>query len=146
MSVEVNPRTLSNRFDAACSDAKIRSTINTFAWNTVGQLPDMDRDDIKQELLIVLWRCVQNYDPDRGASFLTLFMGSARNHVIGLVRASNVQKRGKGRIATLSDEQFADAVEHMRTEGSAEDWALALMDLGERFCDELEIAHDRLAS
>lgn len=134
--ITVPQAVLRNRFEQA--ERAFRGTIRTFAYNCVKQLPDMDLDDISQELLTVLWRCVQNYDPDRGASFNTLFQGCARRHVIGLVRAANVQKRGKGRITSLDPEAFALAVEQMSTEGSAEDWYFALAEHGDKFVEELE--------
>jgi DNA-directed RNA polymerase specialized sigma24 family protein len=100
----------------------------------------MEVEDISQELLVVLWRCVQNYDPNRGASFNTLFQGSARNHVIGLVRTANAKKRGKGQLVTLDPEAFSLAAERMSVEASAEDWYLAIAEHGERFAEELDIA------
>jgi RNA polymerase sigma factor (sigma-70 family) len=129
---------MEDRFRQA--EKQYQGTIRTFARNCVYQLPDMDLDDICQELLVVLWKCVKNYDPNRGASFNTLFQGSARNHVIGLVRTANAKKRGKDKITTLSDEAFSLAVERMSIEGSAEDWYLAIAEYGERFREEAELA------
>lgn len=137
-AIAVDSRTLEQRFDAARREHA--GTIRTFARNCVFQLPGFDLDDVQQELLVVLWRCVKNYDPNRGASFNTLFQGSARNHVIGLVRTANAQKRGKDKMTTLSDEAFQLAVEQMSIEGSAEDWYFAIAEYGERFVDELELA------
>jgi DNA-directed RNA polymerase specialized sigma24 family protein len=136
--IVVDQRTLEARFDAARKH--YAGTIRTFARNCVFQLPGFDLEDIQQELLVVLWRCVKNYDPNRGAGFNTLFQGSARNHVIGLVRTANAQKRGKGQITTLSDEAFTTAVERMSIEGSAEDWYFAIAEYGDRFVSELELA------
>lgn len=138
MEITVDRRTLEERFRVA--QQQYKGTIRTFARNCVFQLPGMDVEDVCQELLMVLWKCVQNYDPNRGASFNTLFQGSARNQVIGLVRTANAQKRGKGRVVTLDPEAFSLAAERMSIEGSAEDWYFAIAEHGERFVEELDVA------
>lgn len=138
MEITVDRRTLEERFRVA--QQRYNGTIRTFARNCVFQLPGMDVEDVCQELLMVLWKCVQNYDPNRGASFNTLFQGSARNQVIGLVRTANAQKRGKGRVVTLDPEAFSLAAERMSIEGSAEDWYFAIAEHGERFVEELDVA------
>lgn len=108
-----------------------RGTIRTFAYNCVHQLPGFDIDDVESELLIILWKCVQNYDPNKGASFNTLFQGSARNRVISMVRAAQTQKR-KALWVNLDDEAVRAAVDGLLFQGSAEDSALALMEIQER--------------
>jgi RNA polymerase sigma factor (sigma-70 family) len=138
VEITVDRRTLEERFRVA--QQQYKGTIRTFARNCVFQLPGMDVEDVCQELLMVLWKCVQNYDPNRGASFNTLFQGSARNQVIGLVRTANAQKRGKGRVVTLDPEAFSLAAERMSIEGSAEDWYFAIAEHGERFVEELDVA------
>lgn len=108
-----------------------RGTIRTFAYNCVHQLPGFAIEDIEQELLFVLWKCVQNYDPNKGASFNTLFQGSARNKVISLVRAAGTQKR-KALWVNLDDDAVRAAVDGILFQGSAEDSALALIEIRER--------------
>jgi DNA-directed RNA polymerase specialized sigma24 family protein len=140
MAITTDESTLLSRFEIVEADPNYRRMIRTFARSCLVQLPGFAMEDIQQELLMVLWRCVNNYDPDRGAAFRTLFMGSAQRHVIGLVRTANAQKRGKGVITYLDDEAFASAAERSRTEGSAEDWYLALAEHGDKFVDELELS------
>src|SRR5215218_9180629 len=87
-----------------------KGTIRTFARNCVHQLPGFAQEDIEQELLMVLWLCVQKYDPNKGASFNTLFQGCARNKVISLVRSAQTQKR-KALWVNLDAEAVAAEVE-----------------------------------
>lgn len=122
------------RFEAA-QIAHTR-TIRTFARNCVNQLPGWDVEDIEQELLVVLWRCAANYDPNKGASFSTLFQGSARNKVISLIRHVNTKGR-KTNLVYLEQEDIAAAVNAMYTEGSAEDWYLAIAMYGEKLLSEM---------
>lgn len=108
-----------------------RGTIRTFARNCVHQLPGFAQEDIEQELLMVLWLCVQKYDPNKGASFNTLFQGCARNKVISLVRSAQTQKR-KALWVNLDAEAVAQEVEMRMSVGSAERSYLALEEIRER--------------
>jgi DNA-directed RNA polymerase specialized sigma24 family protein len=124
------------RFEAAAIE--YRGTIRTFARNCVRQLPSTEIEDVEQELLTVLWKCVQNYDPDRGASFSTLFQGSARNKIIGLVRHNNTLKRkGEYLLTSLDAEDVSAAIEGLRSEASAEDWFFAIAEHGPRLRREM---------
>jgi len=113
---------------------RYKGTIRTFARNCVHQLPNMDMEDIEQELLVVLWKAVLNYDPDKGASFNTLFQGSARNRCISLIRTASTKSR-TGISVSLDEEAVAAAVEEAfgrRLGGAdAEREALACMELSE---------------
>jgi DNA-directed RNA polymerase specialized sigma24 family protein len=137
VATTTDPVKLQQQFAEAYADPRTIGMLHTFSRNCVVQLPDMDREDIVQELLIVMWNTVRGYDPDRGASFRTLLMGNCKNHVIGLVRRANVQKRGKGLIVHLSDEDFTTAATNYRAEGSAEDWYFALADHGDALHQEI---------
>jgi DNA-directed RNA polymerase specialized sigma24 family protein len=108
-----------------------KGTIRTFARNCVHQLPGFAQEDIEQELLMVLWLCVQKYDPNKGASFNTLFQGCARNKVISLVRSAQTQKR-KALWVNLDAEAVAAEVEMRMSVGSAERSYLALEEIRER--------------
>lgn len=119
----------SSNFEQA--QVRYSGTIRTFARNSVGQLPGFDIEDIEQELLFVLWKCVNNYDPSRGASFNTLFQGSARNHVIGLIRSATAQKR-KALWVNLDDDAVRRAVDLRLHQGSAEDSVMALLEIERR--------------
>lgn len=113
----------------AAAQARYNSTIRTFARNSVSQLPGFSLEDIEQELLVILWKCVMNYDPNRGASFNTLFQGSARNRVIALIRTASTKSRS-GINVSLDTEAIAAVVEAMSTE-STEDRMLARLELQE---------------
>lgn len=108
-----------------------RGTINTFARNSVFRLPGFAIEDVEQELLFVLWQCVQKYDPNKGASFNTLFQGSAKNKIISLIRAADTQKR-KSVWVNLDDDAVRFEVERLLHQGSAEDSVLALLEIEER--------------
>ena len=112
-----HPRTVSSWEDAQQEYAK---TIRTFAYNSVSQLPGWDIADVEQELLIVLWRCVNKHDPTKGASFNTLFQGCARNQIITLIRGVNTQGR-KGTNLTLEDDAVRYAAEEAQQYMSVED-------------------------
>lgn len=90
-TIESFGTTETERFEAA--QVEYKSKIKTFARSAYKQLPGHSVEDVEQELLVVLWRCVQNYDPNKGATFNTLFQGSARNRIISLVRFASSQKR-----------------------------------------------------
>jgi len=125
------------RFEA--SVVEYRGTIRTFARNSVRQLPSMDIEDIEQELLMVLWKCVQNYDPSRGASFNTLFQGSAKNKIIGLIRHYSTKKRnGDYLLTSINTDEMSAVIESMHKDGSAEDWYLALSEHGEKLSQEMK--------
>jgi len=42
------------------------------------------KDDIQQELMMVLQKCIQNYDNKRGTKFITYFQSSCHYHIIKL--------------------------------------------------------------
>jgi DNA-directed RNA polymerase specialized sigma24 family protein len=96
------------------------SVARTFAFNTHRQLPGWDVEDVEQEMLMVLWKCWQKYDPDKGASFNTLFQGCARNKCITLVRTVNTMGR-KGVALSLEEEAVRYAAEDARSYMSVED-------------------------
>lgn len=117
---------------------RYRGTISTFARRSAHKLPDLDQEDIEQELYIVLWKCVENYDPDRGASFNTLFQGSAHNRIITLIRHyETVMRKPKQNLFRLDAEDVSAAVSAMMpTAASAEDWYIAVAEHGAAFAAE----------
>lgn len=118
---------------------RYRKTIRTFARNFVNQLPGFDIEDVEQELLMMLWKCVNNYDPNRGASFNTLFQGTALRRCISLVRTANTKGR-KGVTVSLDVEAIGQAVNDYFSEDSAEDNALRrlqVVELVEEFGDKV---------
>lgn len=116
-------RTVSSFEDAL---QQYRGTIHTFALNTVRQCPSFDVEDVEQELLVVLWRCVERYDASKGASFNTLFQGCARNKCITLARTAQTQSRQANLFTTsLSTEEVHSAVELRGAHPSVEDEVMA---------------------
>lgn len=86
--------------------------IRTFARNSYYKMPGFDVSDVEQELLVVLWECVMNYDPTKGAKFNTYFQQSAKNRIITLIRYFAAKRRtAPVGITTLDDEAIRDAVE-----------------------------------
>jgi RNA polymerase sigma factor (sigma-70 family) len=116
------------RWDAA--QRAYRGKIRTFARNSVRQLPGYEVADVEQELLVVLWQCVEKYDPNRGASFNTLFQGSARNKIISLIRRYSTQSR-KALVMSLDEEAVRTVIEDTLSTSSAEDIALMRILIGE---------------
>lgn len=108
--------------------------VRTFARNSFRQIPGFDREDVEQELMIVLWRCVQQYDPNRGASFNTLFQGCAKNKVISLIRHFETQSR-KAHVVSLGDDDVASAVEEYLSVASAEEIGLMRLQISEYVAD-----------
>lgn len=118
--------------------AQIRyeGTMRTFARSCVHRLPGYDVEDVEQELLVVLWNCVMKYDPDKGAGFNSLFQGCAKNKVISLIRHMETKGR-KGTVVYLEQDDVNLAVQQMYTEGSAEDWFLAIDAWSEQMVSEV---------
>jgi DNA-directed RNA polymerase specialized sigma24 family protein len=112
-----------------------KGKIRTFARNAVHSIPGMEREDIEAELLIILARCVRDYDPNAGASFNTLTQGSFQRKIMDLRRKATT----KGRTATLvylDAEEVRIAINGMLTDGqTTEDIALAPYSLDEGTLD-----------
>lgn len=112
-----------------------RGKIHTFARNAVHSIPGMEVEDIEAELMIILARCVRDYDPNAGASFNTLAQGSFQRKIMDLRRKATT----KGRTATLvylDADDVREAIEGFLTDGcSAEELALAPYGLDEHTLD-----------
>lgn len=104
--------------------------VRTFARNSYRQVPYTSQEDIEQELLVVLWECVVNYDPNRGACFNTYFQQSAKNKVISLIRHHETKGRS-GQVVSMSEEAVEFAVNDTIAMTSAEDLAMMRVDLRE---------------
>lgn len=101
----------------------MRNKIKTFARGSYRQLPGYSQEDLEQELLIVLWECVQHYDPNRGARFNTFFQQSMRNRIISLVRRSNTKSR-TAIIVYLAEEAVQSAVDELTAIDDVEEQVL----------------------
>jgi RNA polymerase sigma factor (sigma-70 family) len=105
--------------------------VRTFARNAYGRIRGYDEHDIEQELLVELWRCVLNYDPDKGgASFNTYFQRSAKNRIITLIRHSNTKSRSAINVST-ADEAVLAQVDAIIAMPGAEFQALNRMQIAE---------------
>ena len=107
-----------------------RGKVRTFARNSYRQIPGHTVEDLEQEILMVLWKCTTNYDPNRGASFNTLFQGSAKNRIISLIRHHSTKGR-TGVTISLAEEAVSRAVDEFLASDSAEDRALRIMEVQE---------------
>jgi DNA-directed RNA polymerase specialized sigma24 family protein len=122
---QLDPEKFALAYDA------FKGKIRTFARNAVHSIPEMDIEDIEQELCYILMRCVRDYDPNKGASFNTLTQGSFQRKIMDLKRKAHT----KGRTATLvylDADEVREAIEGYLTDNcTAEDLALAPYGLDE---------------
>lgn len=109
-----------------------RSKIRTYAYHARISA-GIEQEDVESELLITLWRCVQAYDPDNGASFNTFAQRSFQHRIVSLVREHRAAKRypKTGPVVTLDAEILSSAIDARRSSFSAEDEALLRMSVGE---------------
>jgi DNA-directed RNA polymerase specialized sigma24 family protein len=124
----------------AAARARYAGTMRTFAHNCVHRLPGWTVEDVVQELELKLWGCVQQYDPNLGASFNVLFQGVAKRKIINLIRDANAAMRKEPQLVYLDSEDVSEAVLAYRSEPSAEDWAIALLDHGDQLLSEMRRA------
>jgi hypothetical protein len=111
--------------------------INTFSRIRAREVPGMGQDDLANEIAEVLWRVCLAYDPNKGATFNTVFWQAAGNHLKDLKKAAFRQKRIIHAMTTsLSDEGVQWAVENATLEDSAEDVAMAFAGVRERIRKE----------
>lgn len=106
--------------------------VRTFARNCVYRLPGFDLEDVEQELLVVLWECVENYDDTNGAKFNTFLQRSLKNRVISLIRYADAKIRcANGMTVTLDSNSVQRAVDEMLQGATAESIALDRIQLQE---------------
>jgi hypothetical protein len=74
---------------------------------------------MEQELTEVLWWCVFDYHPDRGATFNTFFQTSARNRISSLQRSARTIKRS-AELISLDDDEVRASIEAVFDDESAE--------------------------
>ena len=72
-------------------------------------------DDIQQELMMVLDKCIQNYDETRGTKFITYFQTSCRYHIISL-RKQNINYETLLKNPELIIDDNAEVVEKLLNE------------------------------
>lgn len=93
-----------------------------------------EQEELEAVLLEVLWLTVENYDPNRGATFNTCFWEYVRNRVIDLKKSAFRQKRSvRLYCESLDVDAFRTAVEQITEHPSAEDEVLAKLSVVERY-------------
>lgn len=85
--------------------------LNRFArWS----IPGVEREDLRQELLLVLWQAHRRYDPARGASFKTYLFRALLNRALTLLARAGGGSRPRrgvvppGLIGQLCDGNHGD--------------------------------------
>lgn len=117
-----DPATFDLRFEQA--HAAFAKKIRTFARNSAYAVEGFDIEDMEQEFLLVLANTVRDYDPDRGASFNTLFQGNAKRRISDLIRRMNTKSRKTVYVYLDDDEVLLAIQDHLGT-ASAEDEVIA---------------------
>lgn len=113
-----------------------RKKIRTFSRKKamLRVIPGYDQCDFENDLLEVLWMACRTYDPNKGASFNTLFWQMAGNHFISLHRKASSQKRvGDYERISLDEDTVRETISELRSDPSAEDEFLAKLSVIERF-------------
>lgn len=105
--------------------------IKTYARNSFYAIDGYSQEDVENELLEVLWKCVLTYDPNNGATFNTFAQRSFQNRIGSLIRFAGALKR-KAEWVSLSDEAVSLAIEEANSVKSAEDQACLRMLVVER--------------
>lgn len=108
--------------------------IATFSRIHAREVPGFDKSDLETELQEILWLVCEIYDPNKGATFNTLFWQSANNRLKDLKKSANRQKRAANLYTeSLDVSAVRYAVEQMIQNPSAEDEILARVTVSERF-------------
>lgn len=108
--------------------------VHTFARNSYYLVPGGTVEDMEQELLEVLFFCVFDYDPGKGASFNTFFQQSARNRISSIKRFHNTQMR-KAEVVSLDDDDVMRAIEQVFLDESPESIVIRRMAVTEYVVD-----------
>lgn len=120
------------RFDLALPH--YRKKIRTFCRVHANEVPWYDEQDLEVELQEILWLVCSIYDPDKGATFNTLFWQSANNRLKDLKKAAFRQKRAANlNTYSLDVDAVRYVVEEMTLRPSPEDEILAQMEILEAF-------------
>ena len=117
------------RFELA--EEMYRSKIKTFARGTYGTIPGFQCEDMEAEILEVLWLCVKNYDPNKGARFSTFFWTAAKHKLTHLYRLKDAKKRN-AEVVYIDPDALINIIDGCYEIFSAEDWAVALMSVEQR--------------
>lgn len=97
-------------------------------------IPGYDQSDFENDLLEVLWMACRTYDPNKGASFNTLFWQMAHNHMATLWRKASTQKRrGDYERISLDVDEIREAISELLSDPSAEEEVLARLAVQQRW-------------
>lgn len=108
--------------------------IKTFSRIHGKEVPGYDHQDLEVELQEILWLVCAVYDPDKGATFNTLFWQSANNRLKDLKKAAFRHKRAANLSTySLDVEAVRWTVEQMNLHPSSEDEILARVTVSEVF-------------
>lgn len=133
MPPQLSKEEVSSRFEAA--QVAYAKKISTFAYFNHTKIAGFSQEDLQQEMLIVLWHCVAAYDPDKGATFNTLFTGSARNRLVSLIRQATAQRRSAV-MTSLEADGVQKAIDELLSTASAEEQALLQMRIKEHMLEK----------
>ena len=78
-------------------------------------IPNVELEDIIQELYVACWRAASNYDPSRGCTFSTVLGGFARRQLNRLYNSETRKKRYNG-VKNMS----YDELDEINKEGGSE--------------------------
>lgn len=121
-----------------------RPKIHTFAVNSVHSFAGVGVEDLEQEILMVLWKCLQTYDPNKAAGFSTYFWTTAKNKMVDLIKGMNRIKRQTEWFIMSDDATLARLINGVIEDSSAEDWAVIHETVLERWNDLPERERRRL--
>lgn len=136
-----------------------RSKIVTFANNNIGKFPGTSIEDLTQEITVVLWTCVDKYDPNKAAGFSTFFWTAAKHRMIDMIKRINCEKRrseffilpdyitslGDTNVHSIDASALSVVIDKYMTEASAEDWAIIHEEIVDKW-EDLPIARRRRIS
>jgi DNA-directed RNA polymerase specialized sigma24 family protein len=119
-----------------------RPKIKSFARRNFHTIPGFEQQDLEAEILEVLWLACLKYDPDNGACFSTFFWTCAQRRFLDLNKAAGRKMRqgdyhrvwlDTDALSEVIDEFLSAASSGVTEEPSAEDEALALIEVREIF-------------
>lgn len=110
--------------DFECAQVAYAPKIRTYARKVWRFIPGYEQQDVEGELLEVLWKCTEKYNPDNGANFNTFFWRSAKNRTISIERHAKAMKRFAEWVQ-LDPDVFAFVVDQVIEDFSAEEYAIA---------------------
>lgn len=129
----LEPALVQSRWETA--EVAYRGKIRAYSHCHWAKIPGFGQDDLANELLEVLWLCVQGYDPDNGATFNTYFWQAVHNRFADLVKHAFRKKRGADvHQVSLDVDAVRQAIEERTSTDGGEEFMMAVSSVQERFC------------